>query len=52
MAELSVPACEVVGGYVVRARGEVVKIGRVTGMTNLYIINKEKSIGIRKFRVI
>ena len=35
MAELSVPPCEVVGGNIVWTRGEVVKIGCVTGMTNL-----------------
>ena len=35
MAELSVPPCEVVGGNIVWTRGEVVKIGCVTGVTNL-----------------
>ena len=35
MAELSVPPCEVVRGNIVWTRGEVVKIGCVTGVTNL-----------------
>ena len=35
MAEFSVPACEVIRGNVVWTRGEVVKIGCVTGVTNL-----------------
>ena len=35
MAEFSVPSREVVRGYVVWTRGEVVKVGRITGVTNL-----------------